>query len=257
MNSYKNGKQYLEGIRFSIPTDDFFSVVDSCHFNYFEDFCPVLVQLDKKKAEAEKGKTEKEYQLQIWKRGGIRVFERSIKVSEKLKPFANWNVFNEVVLFQEADLKSIYYVKLLQDENAQLYRFDLKTSAHKLNNAESDTPSAEKMPTDDDLKPGRMIGYTNGFIFMIYGRRIYYFNADELIASSGKYKDYEEIALTVPDDKIFFTAVQDEYFPVQLMATEPSKMVLVVSGKTDSLATFLGIVKVNENKIKFQKMGIP
>ena len=70
------------------------------------------------------------------------------------------------------------------------------------------------MPTDDDLKPGRMIGYTNGFIFMIYGRRIYYFNADELIASSGKYKDYEEIALTVPDDKIFFTAVQDEYFPV-------------------------------------------
>ena len=41
------------------------------------------------------------------------------------------------------------------------------------------------------------------------------------------------------------------------MATEPSKMVLVVSGKTDSLATFLGIVKVNENKIKFQKMGIP
>lgn len=49
---------------------------------------------------------------------------------------------------------------------------------------------------------------------MIYGRRIYYFNADELIASSGKYKDYEEIALTVPDDKIFFTAVQDEYFPV-------------------------------------------
>ena len=56
-----------------------------------------------------------------------------------------------------------------------------------------------------------MIGYNMGFIFLIIGLRIYYFNAEELIKSSGKYKDYEEIELTVPDDKIFFTAVQEEY----------------------------------------------
>ena len=42
MNSHKNGKQYLESISFSIPTNDFFTVVDSCHFNHFEDFCPIL-----------------------------------------------------------------------------------------------------------------------------------------------------------------------------------------------------------------------
>ena len=67
------------------------------------------------------------------------------------------------------------------------------------------------MPIEDKLKPGRMIGYNMGFIFLIIGLRIYYFNAEELIKSSGKYKDYEEIELTVPDDKIFFTAVQEEY----------------------------------------------
>jgi hypothetical protein len=43
----KTGKDYLEAIRFSIPLKDIFEVVDSCHYNYDEEYCPVLLKLGK------------------------------------------------------------------------------------------------------------------------------------------------------------------------------------------------------------------
>ncbi len=73
--SYKLGIEYLEDIRFSIPLQDIFSVVDSCHFNFFEEYCPVLVKLGKDydkhlKSEAKLKELSKyyRYQLQIWRK---------------------------------------------------------------------------------------------------------------------------------------------------------------------------------------------
>jgi hypothetical protein len=43
----KNGKEYLEAIRFSIPLQDILTVLDSCHFNYNDEYCPVLLKLGK------------------------------------------------------------------------------------------------------------------------------------------------------------------------------------------------------------------
>jgi hypothetical protein len=33
---FKMGSAYLDAIRFSIPLDGIVSIVDSCHYNYFE-----------------------------------------------------------------------------------------------------------------------------------------------------------------------------------------------------------------------------
>lgn len=41
----KTAKEYLEKIRVNLELDDVIEIIDSCHFNYFENFCPVLIRL--------------------------------------------------------------------------------------------------------------------------------------------------------------------------------------------------------------------
>jgi len=40
-----SGKDYLKAIRNTIPLEGIFKVVASCHFNYDEEYCPVLLKL--------------------------------------------------------------------------------------------------------------------------------------------------------------------------------------------------------------------
>ena len=72
--SNKIGSEYLEEIRISIPLQNIFEVVESCHYNYFDEYCPVLGKLgndyDKHLIKdeallAELRRTHR-YQLQIW-----------------------------------------------------------------------------------------------------------------------------------------------------------------------------------------------
>lgn len=83
----------------------------------------------------------------------------------------------------------------------------------------TNTPNSAKMPSHHKLKPERMVGYTKSFIFLIIGRVIHYFNAEELIKDV-KYEPYKEHVVEVAKDKIFFTEIQEEYLPLQLMATD-------------------------------------
>ena len=126
----KNGKDYLEAIRFSIPLHDILTVVDSCHFNYNDEYCPVLLKLGKDydkhldKEEELKTSDVHRYQLQIWKMGGYKIYEREIRTNDALKkPIANWNIFGDVFVFQE--LGELCMVKCYSDKNCEFYKFVL------------------------------------------------------------------------------------------------------------------------------------
>jgi len=64
---------------------DIISVVDSCHFNYFEEYCPVLLKLGRdydkylkdETVLAKLAKTHK-YQLQIWRKNEVWLQPRDI-----------------------------------------------------------------------------------------------------------------------------------------------------------------------------------
>jgi len=45
LSSMEFGKDYLEAIRISLPLEDIFKVVDSCHYNYDELYAPMLLKL--------------------------------------------------------------------------------------------------------------------------------------------------------------------------------------------------------------------
>jgi len=129
----KTGKDYLEAIRFSIPLQDIFTVVDSCHFNYDEEYCPVLLKLGKDYDKHLMDKDEEaklchvhRYQLQIWKKGGYKIYEREIRTDADFKkPIANWNIFGDVFVFQELNNSELCLVKCYPDKNCEFYKFML------------------------------------------------------------------------------------------------------------------------------------
>ena len=128
----KTGKDYLEAIRFSIPLHDIFTVVDSCHYNYDEEYCPVLLKLGKDydkhmlaPEEEAKFAHVHRYQLQIWKKGGDKIFEREIRASAAhTKPVVNWNIFGDVFIFQENN-SELCMVECYPNQNCRFYKFIL------------------------------------------------------------------------------------------------------------------------------------
>ena len=131
-SAMKTGKDYLEAIRFSIPLHDIFTVVDSCHYNYDEEYCPVLLKLGKDydkhmlaPEEEAKFAHVHRYQLQIWKKGGDKIFEREIRASAAhTKPVVNWNIFGDVFIFQENN-SELCMVECYPNQNCRFYKFIL------------------------------------------------------------------------------------------------------------------------------------
>jgi len=75
-------------MRTTIKLKDYLTIVDSCHYNYYEKFCPVLVKIGKdyykhlEKPEADM-KTPKShrYLLQIWLRKVVKT--KSLGINEE------------------------------------------------------------------------------------------------------------------------------------------------------------------------------
>lgn len=168
---YKTGKAYLEAIRFSIPLHDIFTVVDSCHFNFDEQYCPVLLKLGKDydkhliDADEEQSKVHR-YQLQIWLKGGKKIYEREIRThSDFEKPIGNWNIFGDIFVFQEKSQSEICLVKCYPDRNCEFYKFVL--------------PKEILIEDKNDYKnnlPNRFVGYWDKNVLIAVDNKIYNFN---------------------------------------------------------------------------------
>lgn len=62
-----------------------YEIVASCHHTDGADYCCILVKIiDEKVLELNR---KRPYLLQVWKRGGQLIFEKSLK-----KPICNWNI---------------------------------------------------------------------------------------------------------------------------------------------------------------------
>ena len=82
-----------------------FEVIDSCHYNHFEKYCPVLVKLGTNYRKEDdihlRGKGKElvsddthNHRLEVWQKGGHLVFQRNL--SNKL---LNWNIFGNTFVF--------------------------------------------------------------------------------------------------------------------------------------------------------------
>jgi hypothetical protein len=48
MNNLKKTKDFLEKVKLQIDLHDYLEVKDSCRYNHFEQFCPILLKLGPK-----------------------------------------------------------------------------------------------------------------------------------------------------------------------------------------------------------------
>lgn len=106
-NQFKTSKEMLNSVMYKVPLDKLYRVVASCNYNSMNYYCPVLVEVMDKEALKIHGE-DKPFLLQVWNLKGEMVFERALK-----QPVANWNIANDVLMFQECSTDSnIWIVKM-------------------------------------------------------------------------------------------------------------------------------------------------
>ena len=93
-------------MEFEVPLNQLYEIVAGCFHTEGSNFCGVLVRIrDRKTLMLNDGKP---YLLQIWKRGGTMVFEKSLN-----RPICNWNVTTDKFIFQEEPTRpEVYLISL-------------------------------------------------------------------------------------------------------------------------------------------------
>ena len=75
-----------------MPLNQLYEIVAGCFHTEGSEFSAVLVRIaDEKILQINQGKP---YLLQLWKRGGVMVFEKPLR-----KPVCNWNVTKDKFIF--------------------------------------------------------------------------------------------------------------------------------------------------------------
>ena len=92
---------YVNKIKFDVDVSELYKIIDSCHYNVDNKFCPIIVKLGKHMENLRqegriKKKHLKDFMLQVWDRDGRLVYERQLN-----RPVRNWGTFGDVLVFSE------------------------------------------------------------------------------------------------------------------------------------------------------------
>ena len=89
--------------------NELYQIVAGCFHTEGSDFCGVLVRIvDDNILALNNGRR---YLLQIWKRGGLMLFEKALSTQ-----ICNWNVTRDKFIFQKEALKpQVYVIDLYED----------------------------------------------------------------------------------------------------------------------------------------------
>ena len=118
----QNAKDYLLQVEFKVQLNELYEVMASIQHVDGNPYCGVLIRIvDETIIRLNEGR---EYLVQVWRRGGTMVFEKSL-----VQPVCNWNITWDKFVFQQDPGEPIIYCvdfhRYRREERPKVYKFML------------------------------------------------------------------------------------------------------------------------------------
>ena len=174
------GVDYINKIKYDVPLDNLYKIIDSCNYAEGNKYCPVILAVGK---DIKPQQRLTDYLLQVWDRQGQMLYERQLH--RKLK---NWGIFGDIFLFQEDNNKDdICFLKLRKDAPATLFTIEVDSNKWINENLKAGSLRREIKETEKRFDrfnmKHQMICYTKDHIFMGFKDKIFYFDISQDILS--------------------------------------------------------------------------